>query len=265
MPAAPPSHAPLKHFSLFKENKALPILWENNHYALLQKPSSLPSHPTRQEKKSVETALTPLKRGGPWLVHRLDRDTSGCLLIAKRKNALIKAQNAFASSSNGESKTRPLQKIYWALLDGKMQQTRGEITTPIRRVTSDRSWKMQTCQENDQNAEKAHSSWRVLGETSFQNRFISWVELTLHTGRTHQARIHCASLGCPILGDKIYHPHKGSSLAGFPNLPLQLLARSLRLTLDEIEIYGESTPEKEMTELLSLFEETTLLDPSTSS
>lgn len=232
-----------KGFSLFKPHMALPILWENNHYAIIQKPSDLASHPGPKTAHSVENSLNPQKRGGPWLAHRLDRDTAGCLLIAKRKQALIKAQSAF--------QMKKTQKIYWALIDGDITSshgTCGEIKNYLKRVSNKEGWFMTTCQQSDPKAEIAHTSWKFLGAKTHNNHPISWLELTLHTGRTHQARIHCAaSLGHPILGDKIYSkPHQKND-----SLRLQLLAKKLTIFLDQEEISAESHPEKEMQNLIT--------------
>ncbi|MCX5617065.1 RluA family pseudouridine synthase [Bombella sp. TMW 2.2543] len=201
----------------FQPGLALPILWEDRHFVVINKPAGLAAHPGPQTKDSVETRLVPQKRGGPWLVHRLDADTAGCLLLARRKSALIAAQRAFS-----EHKTI---KQYWALVSGRPKQMSGTLTTELRRVSSaQQGWKMTSSSVNDtasssrsaRESRPARTSWRVLAA----NEITSLLELTLHTGRTHQARVHCAVLGTPIIGDTLYGGRQDKN-------GLHLLARSL--------------------------------------
>ncbi|MDF7673795.1 RluA family pseudouridine synthase [Acetobacteraceae bacterium ESL0709] len=207
---------------LFLNGKELPILWEDRHFLVINKPSGLASHPGPHTQDSVETRLTPQKRGGPWLVHRLDRDTSGCLLIARRKTALIAAQKAFEAHH--------VHKTYWAIVNGHLPAAKGEITTPLKRIQTAQGWAVKSASPHDTTAQKAHTLWRVLGTTDSS----SWVELQLLTGRTHQARVHLASLGTPIIGDPIYGQN------GLQE-PLQLLSRSLNLTMSFQEIHIDVT------------------------
>ncbi|MXV44932.1 RNA pseudouridine synthase [Saccharibacter sp. 17.LH.SD] len=222
---------------LFVKGKELPILWENSYFTILNKPAGLASHPGPQARDSVEARLTPLKRGGPWLVHRLDTDTVGCLLIARRKTALIKAQEAFAK--------RSVAKIYWAIVQGVPHQPQGQITTPLRRVQQGGRWSMETASQHAPQAQSAETHWRLLGH----NGTFSWLELTLKSGRTHQARLHCASIGLPIIGDTLYNP---SAKQG----PMHLLARSLHLTLEGETLSAEAPPPPAMQALLQVMTQT---------
>ncbi|WP_077396370.1 RluA family pseudouridine synthase [Bombella intestini] len=208
---------------LFLPGKELPILWEDRHFVVINKPAGLAAHPGPKTQDSVETRFVPQKRGGPWLVHRLDTDTAGCLLIARRKSALVAAQQAFA-----EHKT---VKRYWALVEGRPTEEKGTLTTLLRRVSSaQQGWKMvseavpqtastkKAASPQDKHSKPAQTSWRILAS----NGASSLLELTLHTGRTHQARVHCAMLGTPIYGDQLYgNPRKIGKL--------RLLARSLEV------------------------------------
>lgn len=221
---------------LFRPDAGLPILWEDTHFAILNKPSGLAAHPGPRTQDSVETRLAPQKRGGPWLVHRLDRDTSGCLLVAKRKTALIAAQKAFMDHK--------LRKIYWAIAEGPPPSVpSGEIINFVRQYsTREGGWQMEFCLPTARNAAKAHTSWRLLGHG--QGKIL--LELVLHTGRTHQARLHCASLGMPILGDRLYNP------AGQAGYPLQLLAQSLMVFLEDGRILKAiAPPEPSMAQILA--------------
>ncbi|MCL1512770.1 RNA pseudouridine synthase [Parasaccharibacter sp. TMW 2.1891] len=216
---------------LFQPGKELPLLWEDRHFVVINKPAGLAAHPGPKVQDSVESRLLPQKRGGPWLVHRLDADTAGCLLIARRKSALVAAQKAFA--------THETIKRYWALVEGHPTRQQGTLTTLLRRVSSIRQgWKMVSDpmpetvhpSQTDQ-GRLARTSWCVLASDGTS----SLLELTLHTGRTHQARVHCAALGTPIIGDGLYGSRHDAGR-------MRLLARSL-----EVPVRLVSPPETDRT------------------
>ncbi len=168
------------------------------------------------------------RRDGPWLAHRLDADTSGCLLVALRRAALHAAQACFAEGRAG--------KIYWALVRGAPDAPTGIIDLPLlRQSTAQAGWSMRP----DPQGAVARTRYRVLGGTGTT----SWLELELLTGRTHQARVHCASLGCPIIGDALYGE------AGEPGSHLHLLARAIRLPL-EPQVAATAPPPPHMLEAL---------------
>lgn len=186
----------------------LDILYQDQHVVILNKPAGLPVHTGPAGGLCVEQYFPQLSRrkDGPWLAHRLDTETSGCLAIALRKQPLLTMQQAFA--------TKTAQKTYWAVVAGGPAANKGEIDLPLLKQSSrDKGWRMVTSPKGD----PARTSWRVLG----RGAGLCWLELTLHTGRTHQARVHCAAMGWPIIGDSLYgtqHPQG-----------LHLLARSLVL------------------------------------
>jgi tRNA pseudouridine32 synthase/23S rRNA pseudouridine746 synthase len=170
----------------------------------------MPVHPSRHDPApSVEDHFGELgpSRGGPWLAHRLDRDTAGCLVVALRRAALKAAQACFASGA--------AEKTYWAATAGAPKDEAGEISNRLGRVDQGRSWRIAAVE----GGLPAVTHWRVLGSANG----IAWLALTPMTGRTHQIRVHCALLGCPVLGDPIY----GTAVPG----GLQLLARSIGLPL----------------------------------
>ena len=160
------------------------------------------------------------RKDGPWLAHRLDADTSGCLVIALRKAALLAAQAAFAGGT--------ARKTYWAVVRGRPATERGTIDAPLIRKTSPQGWRMQP----DARGQPALTEWRLRGTTGA----LSWLELHPRTGRTHQIRVHCLTLGCPILGDPVYEGGSG---------PLHLLARSIALPLDPA-VLAEAPPPPHM-------------------
>ena len=146
------------------------------------------------------------RRDGPWLAHRLDADTSGCLLIALRKTALREAQALFASGQ--------VAKVYWAVVHGRPDAESGRIERNLSKRTGPAGWRM----VQDPAGQPAITDWRLLGTDGAR----SWLELRPKTGRTHQIRVHCAGLGCAIVGDPLYG-------ADAPNERLHLLARSLHV------------------------------------
>jgi tRNA pseudouridine32 synthase/23S rRNA pseudouridine746 synthase len=185
-------------------------LFQDQRFVVIDKPPGLPVHEGPSGGPSVEDLFPQLSRrkDGPWLAHRLDADTAGCLVIALRRAALIAAQALFAA---GE-----VRKTYWAVVQGDAKGTSGTVSAPLRRVTDRTGWRMVA---DPGSTRAAITDWRVLGTGSG----LTWLELQPRTGRTHQVRVHCAMLGTPILGDERYGTGGGG---------LHLLARAIHLPLD---------------------------------
>ncbi len=186
----------------------IPILFRDDRFVVLDKPRGLPVHPGPRGGASEEDCFPLLSRckDGPWLAHRLDADTAGCLLVALRRAALIAAQAEFAAGR--------ARKTYWAVVRGIPPGNAGTLDAPLRRHSSKSGWRM----VGDASGQRAVTDWRLCGQAGD----IAWLELFPHTGRTHQVRVHCALLGCPVLGDPIYGDAQG---------PLQLLSRAIALDL----------------------------------
>jgi tRNA pseudouridine32 synthase/23S rRNA pseudouridine746 synthase len=186
------------------------ILFQDQRFVVLDKPPGLPVHAGPSGGRSVEDWFGALSRrkDGPWLAHRLDADTAGCLVIAMRRTPLIAAQAAFASGT--------VRKTYWAVVRGEVANTGGTISAPLRRVTGEQGWRMIV---DERAGQPARTDWQVLG----RGGGLSWLQLTPKTGRTHQIRVHCALLGIPIVGDERYGTIGGG---------LHLLARAIHLPLD---------------------------------
>jgi tRNA pseudouridine32 synthase/23S rRNA pseudouridine746 synthase len=186
----------------------LPILVQTPDFVVLNKPSGLPVHPGPGGGPSVEDWFGELsrRRTGPWLVHRLDADTAGCLVIALRRAALLAAQALFAGGQ--------ARKTYWAVVAGSPPGQEGLLQANLAKRTGRSGWRMVV----DAEGQPAATEWRVLGQAGGT----SWLELHPLTGRTHQVRVHCAHLGCPVLGDPVYGSGQGR---------LHLLARAIALPL----------------------------------
>ena len=179
------------------ENIPLEILFEDDRLLVLNKPAGIVVHPAAGHAKG--TLVNALLHhcagqlsgiGGvarPGIVHRLDKDTSGCLVVAKDDSAHQALSAQFAG--------RKTTKIYHALVCGQPAKAHGTVKQPIARHPVHRK-KMAIVP----GGREAHTAFRVVEAL----REAAMVEATLHTGRTHQIRVHLQHLGCPLLGDKVY-------------------------------------------------------------
>ena len=192
-----------------------PVLFRDARFVVLDKPAGLPVHPGPRGGASVEDWFSKLSRrkDGPWLAHRLDADTAGCLVVALRRAALLEAQVAFAGGF--------AHKTYWAVVHGAPAEASGTIESKLLRVSTPTGWRMLS----DAGGKPAKTTWRLRG----RDRDIAWLELLPRTGRTHQVRVHCALLGCPVLGDSIYGDGGGDRDGA--DVRLHLLARAIELPL----------------------------------
>ncbi|HXP04660.1 MAG TPA: RNA pseudouridine synthase, partial [Stellaceae bacterium] len=143
----------------------------------------------------------------PALAHRLDRDTSGCLVLGRHPKALRRLGRLFAEGK--------VEKTYWAIVAGIPAEPNGVIDAPLKKETRRTGWRM----EIDPAGQRAVTEYRVLGTADGR----AWLELKPRTGRTHQIRVHCAALGCPVVGDTTYGGPAGA--------PLQLHARAISIPL----------------------------------
>jgi 23S rRNA pseudouridine1911/1915/1917 synthase len=197
----------------------LEILYEDEALLVVNKPPGLVVHPASgHETRTLVNALLHHCRGElsgiggvarPGIVHRLDKDTSGCMVIAKNDATHLALSAQFAS--------RKVDKVYHALVCGQMAREKGEIHAAIARHSSHRK-----CMAVDEEfGREAHTSYRVLER--FETATLA--EARLHTGRTHQVRVHFKFLGHPQVGDETYGHRQNvrlEELTGF-RAPRQML------------------------------------------
>ena len=190
------------------------LLYRDGLILVVDKPAGLPVHAGPKGGANLEDYLDALRFGlpnPPHLAHRLDRDTSGCLVLGRHKKALRRLGKLFESGQ--------VEKVYWAVVEGRMAEPAGRIELPLRkRSTQARGWWMEPAPAGE--GQRAVTDYRVLAEAGD----CSLVECRPRTGRTHQLRVHLASLGHPIRGDAVY----GSAR---PGEALLLHAKSLGLPL----------------------------------
>ncbi len=181
------------------EKIPLDILFEDKSLLVLNKPAGLVVHPAAgHEEHTLVNALLHHCGGGlsgiggvarPGIVHRLDKETSGCLVVAKNDETHIALSAQFAG--------RKVKKIYQAIVCGELARDAGEIRAAIARHPSHRK---RMAVRDDHSGRAAHTSWRVRERLNSA----TLVEAQLHTGRTHQIRVHFQFLGHPLVGDETY-------------------------------------------------------------
>lgn len=168
------------------------VLYRDGLMLVIDKPAGLPVHPGPKGGETLARHLDGLRFGlprPPQAAHRLDRDTSGCLVLGRHPRALARLGELF--------RTGAVEKRYWAVVEGGPDAETGEIAFALGRRSPDpRSWWMKV----DPDGLPSLTRWRVLGRAGGR----SWLALEPVTGRTHQLRVHCAASGFPIVGDAVY-------------------------------------------------------------
>jgi tRNA pseudouridine32 synthase / 23S rRNA pseudouridine746 synthase len=193
-----------------EEELAARLLYRDGMMLVIDKPAGIAVHRGPKGGACLEDYFDALRFGlprKPALVHRLDRETSGCLVLGRHHKALENLGLLF--------KQGKVRKTYWAIVEGNPDGDEGLIDLPLKRLDARRGWWMKA----DFSGLPSQTSWRVLSRT--EN--FTLLELTPHTGRTHQLRVHCEAAGWPILGDSIYG-HGGA-------MRLQLHARTIAIPL----------------------------------
>jgi tRNA pseudouridine32 synthase / 23S rRNA pseudouridine746 synthase len=219
------------------------LLYRDGLMLVIDKPAGMAVHAgppnSRNQNESVEDHFDALRFGlprPPALAHRLDRDTTGCLILGRHRKALAQLGKLFRSGA--------VDKLYWAVVEGTPATDEGVIEFPLGRLDDTIGWWM----KHDPNGQPAATKWKVLGQSftslwrgeaggpseqhqgrrvgvnvtgalphpdvtltravdprpAGEGKCLTWLALEPLTGRTHQLRVHCAEMGWPILGDAIY-------------------------------------------------------------
>jgi len=201
------------------------VIHRDDHLLVLNKPHGMPVQGGPGITRHLDGLLDALRFGAPdrpRLVHRLDRDTSGVLLLARTPGTAAKLAAAF--------RTRAVEKTYWAVVAGRPIPPEGRIDLPLRRIGGPRGERTEIADRTDPDAARAVTDYRTRDHAGQK---LAWLELSPLTGRTHQLRVHCVALGAPILGDVKYaRPDQNNAfsatIAGL-STDLHLHARALRL------------------------------------
>ncbi len=200
------------------EDIPVPILFEDQYLLVIDKPAGMVVHPAAGNYRgTLVNALLHHCRdltgiGGvirPGIVHRLDKDTSGLIVVAKTEEVLNGLQRQF--------KEHQVRKIYQAIVFGDLREEEGIIDAPVGRHPTDRK-KMSTVSKR---GKEALTRWRAL------ERFgvLTLLEARIETGRTHQIRVHLNSIGHPVLGDNVY----GNSTKRIQNIPDNTVRSRLKM------------------------------------
>ncbi len=193
---------PPKETALLPEDLPLEIIYEEEGFAVINKPCGMVVHPAAGHDSGtlVNALLAGLSSLGgingemrPGIVHRLDKDTSGLLLVAKNDETQLALSDML--------RNRKIEKHYRALAEGVLKEPTGRIEAPLARSKKDRK-KMAI----DPAGRPAVTLWRVLD----QGRNCAFLDVQILTGRTHQIRVHLKSIGHPLCGDPIYGIARGA-------------------------------------------------------
>lgn len=179
-------------FDYSEESILQRVLYRDALILILNKPGGIPVHKGSGKTQSLDTTFHHLRFGlprNPELAHRLDKDTSGCLVLGRNAHALKILGLLFQQNK--------IKKTYLAVVHGHPQNTKGIIDLPLLKQSDKHyHWWMKV----DPQGQQATTEYEVISQ---QDNF-SLLKLKPLTGRTHQLRVHCAAIQCPIVGDKIY-------------------------------------------------------------
>ena len=206
------------------------ILHRDADMLVIDKPARIAVHAASGKDSGIDRLFGELRFGeprDPALAHRLDKDTSGCLVLGRRREALARLGKLFREGR--------IAKTYWAVVAGAPAAESGIIDQPLARKSHDRrTWVMKIASPGDPSAERAITDFRVLA----RGDGLSLLELSPRTGRTHQLRVHCDAMGCPIAGDPIYGGDRAKALARH----LHLHARRVVVPFDPARPVDVSAP-----------------------
>lgn len=217
------------------------VLHRDGVMLVIDKPAGIVVHPRpgphrAVRAESLEDYFDALRFGlprNPALAHRLDRDTTGCLILGRHAKALRKLHKLFFQGK--------VEKTYWAICKGAPAQSSGTINAPLKKRNDPSGWSVIVCDDG----QEAVTDYKVLKTVNG----ISFIEANPNTGRTHQIRVHLASIGCPILGDPVY----GGLTQDERAMPMMLHARRVVVPVSQNKppVIVEAPPPQPMEALLS--------------
>jgi 23S rRNA pseudouridine955/2504/2580 synthase len=221
---APTKNAPLTGKTIRGQNDAdvlkQMVLFEDEKVIVFNKPAGLSVQGGSGVMRNVDDMLEAWrnKKGEkPRLVHRIDRDTAGCLVVARTRGAAQFLTQMFRERETG--------KTYWALVKGAPRFNEGKVSSWLLKEKTPDGDKMRVCEQGVKGADHAVSHYQVIENVGQR---VSWIKWTPHTGRTHQLRVHSLQLGCPIIGDPKYFEHDTNwDFPGGIQNKLHLLARRI--------------------------------------
>ncbi|KAI8325763.1 pseudouridine synthase [Martensiomyces pterosporus] len=217
----PPLHTPSEQSSAKRTEfiqRQLPVIFENDAMAVFRKPAGLPCQGGTNIQYSVDSLLAELDKirktgaeAAHRLVHRLDRGTTGALVVAKTRLAAKTLTRAFHD--------RTVRKTYIAVLHGIPHPRQGTVSVPLVNAGTHVKPLLETAASISDLSDKtspvakpAITKYKVLKTGTFENKSVSVVEVDILTGRKHQIRVHCAKvLGCAVLGDRKYAAESSDS------------------------------------------------------
>src|SRR3954452_2378103 len=167
------------------------VLHRDGLMLIIDKPAGLPVHRGPKGGANLEASFDALCFGlprPPVLAHRLDKDTSGCLVLGRHRKATASLGLLFKHGKIG--------KTYWTIVEGGPTEDEGTIDMPLGRLNAERGW----WQKPDPEGQKAITNWKVMGRSDG----LTWLAMEPVTGRTHQLRVHASATGWPVFGDNIY-------------------------------------------------------------
>ena len=208
------------------------VIHKDDDVIVLNKPAGIAVQGGSGQTRHIDGMLDALrfeKDEKPRLVHRLDKDTSGILLLGRSANAAAKLAESFAS--------RDAKKVYWALVYGKPKLVSGKIDAPLSKMSGEKGGEQMRV--DFENGQKAQTLYRVIDSLAKKT---SWLEMMPLSGRTHQLRVHCLTLNTPIVGDSKYMDKQRETMGLKDENKLHLHARAIKIPHPRkgiLEIYAK--------------------------
>jgi len=214
------------------------LLYRDGLMLVIDKPAGYAVHRGPKGGDALDAHFDALCFGlprAPALAHRLDKDTSGCLVLGRHRKALALLGKLFKQGKVG--------KTYWAVVEGGPKDDEGRIDIPLSKRDEARGWWMKA----NPHGLPSSSTWEVMG----RGDGLTWLALEPLTGRTHQLRVHCAEMGFPIVGDTIYgSASRNSFSSGGPSLHLHAREVTVPISKNRPPVKVEAPVPPHMRELL---------------